>query len=302
MKILVTGGAGFLGTHLCRALAAAGHQVTVLDLRVNPEFPTIEADIRDRERMKAEIKDFEAVFHLAALIEAGESVKYPQQFVDTNVTGSLNVMEAMRENGITTFIFSSTAAVYGEPEKVPIDEDDRTIPINPYGVTKLSMEGLLSSYVASHGFTGVALRYFNLYGPEENHQPETHAIPRFIAQIRNGEEVTVWGSGEHQRDYIHINDIVSAHLKALDLAQREPNKYHYFNLSTEKPTSVIEVVRMIERFVGQPANVKHFPPRPGDPLVLVANASKAHAQLEWQAEVNLEAGLQETVEWFLENT
>lgn len=302
MKILVTGGAGFLGTHLCRALAAAGHQVTVLDLRVNPEFPTIEADIRDRERMTAEIKDFEAVFHLAALIEAGESVKHPQQFVDTNVIGSLNVMEAMRENGITTFIFSSTAAVYGEPEKVPIDEDDRTIPINPYGVTKLTMEGLLSSYVASHGFTGVALRYFNLYGPEENHQPETHAIPRFIAQIRNGEEVTVWGSGEHQRDYIHINDIVSAHLKALDLVQREPNKYHYFNLSTEKPTSVIEVVRMIERFVGQPANVKHFPPRPGDPLVLVANASKAHAQLEWQAEVNLEAGLQETVEWFLENT
>lgn len=299
MKILVTGGAGFLGTHLCRALASAGHQVTVLDLKVNPEFPTIQADIRDAELMKSEIKDFDAVFHLAALIEAGESVKFPQQFIDTNVTGSLNVLEAMRQNNITTFVFSSSAAVYGEPERVPIQEDDRTMPINPYGMTKLAMEALLSSYVATYGFTGIALRYFNLYGPAEKHDPETHAIPRFIKQMYNGEEVTVWGEGEHQRDFVYIADIVDAHLKALDLAVAQPRQYHYFNLSAEEPTAVIDVIRMLEKLLGKPAQITHFDPRPGDPLVLVADALKAHEKLGWHAHVNLEVGLKKTVDWFV---
>lgn len=219
MNILVTGAAGFLGKHLCRALHAQGHQLTLIDLKPNPEFETIIADVRDAAAMEQHIRNVDVVFHLAALIEAGESVKNPQAFVDSNITGSLNVLEAMRKNNVSTLIFSSTAAVYGEPQTIPITEDSRTLPINPYGVTKLALEGLLSSYVASHQMTGIALRYFNLYGPEEHHQPETHAIPRFISQIYKGEEVTVWGSGEHQRDYIHVNDVVDAHLKALTLAQ-----------------------------------------------------------------------------------
>lgn len=300
-KIVVTGGAGFLGKHLCRALANAGHSVTVVDLRENREFPTIIADVRDHAQMEEVLQGVDVVFHLAALIEAGESVKFPQKFVDYNITGSVSVMEAMRKNNVKTFVFSSTAAVYGEPERIPIFEDDRTIPINPYGMTKLAIEGLLSSYVESHDFTGVALRYFNLYGPEEAHEPETHAIPRFINQIMNEEEVTVWGSGEHKRDYIHISDIVNAHLKALELAQEKPNKYHYFNLSTERPSSVIEIVNHIERIMNKKAQIKNFPARPGDPLVLVADASKAREGLGWSAQVDLETGLKETVTWFLNN-
>lgn len=300
MKIIVTGAAGFLGRHLCRALRQDGHELKLLDLKPNPDFETAIADVRDAAAMEREIRDADVVFHLAALIEAGESVKNPQAFVDSNITGSLNILEAMRKNEVKTLAFSSTAAVYGEPQIIPITEDSRTMPINPYGVTKLALEGLLSSYVASHGLTGIALRYFNLYGPEEHHEPETHAIPRFIKQIYNGEEVTVWGNGEHQRDYIHVKDIVSAHLKALSLATEQPGKYHYMNLSTERPTSVLEIVRLIESVLGKPANIKHFPPRAGDPMVLYADATKAKTLLNWQAEVSIEAGLQETVQYFQE--
>lgn len=297
-KIIVTGGSGFLGRHLLRALAQAGHTVKNIDLRDNPEFPTVIADICDLNKMKAEVRDADAVFHLAALIEAGESVKFPQKFVDVNISGTVNVLEAMRENGVKLFFFSSSAAIYGEPLRTPILEDDRTLPINPYGMTKLAMEGLVRSYVATQGMTGVALRYFNLYGPEEHHQPETHAIPRFIAQITNGEEVTVWGQGEHQRDFIYISDVVSAHLQGLAFAEANAGQYHYFNLSTNHPTTVAEVIEKLGKIMGKTPNVKHFPYRPGDPLVLTADATKANTQLGWQAQVGIDEGLQKTVAYF----
>lgn len=296
-RVIVTGGVGFLGHHLIRALVAAGHQVKSIDLRPGqlPDVENVVADILDAHRMMAEIKDADVVFHLAALIEAGESVKQPQRFVDVNISGTVNVLEAMRQNGISTFIFSSSAAIYGEPQQTPIQEDDRTLPINPYGMTKLAMEGLVNSYVANFEMTGVALRYFNLYGPEEAHQPETHAIPRFIQQIEAGEEVTVWGSGEHLRDFIYISDVVAAHLKAMTLATNQPRRYHYFNLSTGTGTKVIEVIRLLEKELGKPARIKHFPFRPGDPLVLVAEPRKANQELAWQAEVDIETGLQRTI-------
>ncbi len=298
-RIIVTGGSGFLGRHLCRTLVQKGYQVKNIDLRDNPEVETVIADIKDIAKMKQEIKDAEIVFHLAALIEAGESVKFPQRFVDTNISGSVAILEAMRENGVKTLIFSSSAAIYGEPLKTPIQEDDRTIPINPYGMTKLAMEALLSSYVSSYGMTGIALRYFNLYGPGEAHEPETHAIPRFVRQISEGSEVTVWGEGQHQRDYIHILDVVAAHLNAIELAYQQPNKYHYFNLSAEQPASVAHVIEILEKVMGKKANVKHFPNRPGDPLVLVADASKAHKILGWKSQISLEDGLKETVDYLL---
>ncbi len=322
LNIIVTGGAGFLGTHLCRALDTAGHTVTVIDLEKNYEFESIVADIRDKDAMREHISsDTDMVFHLAGKIQAGESVEDPQKYIDHNITGTLNVLEAMRENGVDTFIFSSSAAVYGEPQRVPIHEDDRTMPINPYGMTKLAMEALISSYVDSHDFYGVALRYFNLYGPEEHHEPETHAIPRFIQQIANDEEVTVWGQGEHQRDYIYIDDIVQAHLDALEFIyggvydpaaeetetteddaatkRRDPG-YHYFNLSTENPTSVLEVIKTIAAEMTKEPDITHYPPRPGDPLVLTADASKAREQLGWESQVSFEEGIAETVAYFMD--
>lgn len=298
MNIIVTGGAGFLGRPLCRALAAAGHQLKVIDLEENPEFATIKADVRDLDAMLEHVRDAEAVFHLASLIQAGESVQKPQLYVDVNITGSLNVLEAMRQNQVSTLIFSSSAAIYGEPLTTPIKEDDRTLPINPYGVTKLALEGMLRSYVESFGMTGIALRYFNLYGPGENHQPETHAIPRFIDQITHNREVTVWGQGQHLRDYIYIEDVVTAHLQALQLAANKPHQYHYFNLSTNQPASVMTVIQLLEKIMDKKANIAHHPDRPGDPLVLTADASKAQRELAWAAAVDLETGLRNTVEWF----
>ncbi len=298
-RVIVTGGSGFLGHHLCRALLAAGHTVKNIDLRPNPEVETVIADICDTERMLVEIRDADVVFHLAALIEAGESVKFPQKFVDVNISGTVSVLEAMRQNQVPTFIFSSSAAVYGEPLRVPILEDDRTLPINPYGMTKLAMEALVSSYVASYKMTGIGLRYFNLYGPEEHHQPESHAIPRFIEQIQSGQEVTVWGNGQHQRDFIYITDVVEAHLQSLKLAEQQPQKYHYLNLSTNHPTEVRQVIQMLEQLMGKKANVRNFPERPGDPLVLVADSSKATQVLGWTARTQIEEGLKKTVEYFL---
>ncbi len=296
--IIVTGGAGFLGRHLCRALGLAGHIVLVIDLKPNPEFSTIVADVRDTDRMKQLIKGADAVFHLASLIEAGESVKEPAKFIDYNLLGTLSVLDAMRQNNVPVCLFSSSAAIYGNPVQVPIVEDDRTLPINPYGMTKLAMEGLLSSYVATYGLTGVALRYFNLYGPEEHHQPETHAIPRFIQQIKNQQPVTVWGDGKYQRDYIYISDVVVAHLLALDYAIKNPKQYHYFNLSTQTPTSVLEIIKLLEKELNQTAQVSHFPARPGDPDILVANATKAKKLLGWQSQVTLAEGLKNTVDYF----
>lgn len=298
MRIIVTGGAGFLGRHLCRALDQAGHKIKIIDLKPNPEFETQVADVRDEESMKKLIVDAEAVFHLASLIEAGESVQKPKKYFDYNVMGTLSVLEAMRSNGLKTLLFSSSAAIYGEPESVPITEDDRTLPINPYGATKLAMESLLCSYVEAHAFTGVALRYFNLYGPEEHHLPETHAIPRFIKQIYEGQIVTVWGDGQHLRDFVYIDDIVEAHLKALDLVAAEPNQYHYMNLSTERPHSVLAVIETIADSMDKKASIKHHDPRSGDPLKLYADATKAKQVLKWEAQTSLEQGLQKTVNYF----
>jgi len=165
-------------------------------------------------------------------------------------------------------------------------------------MTKLAMEALVSSYVNSFRMTGIGLRYFNLYGTEEHHQPESHAIPRFIDQIKTGQKVTVWGSGEHLRDFIYISDVVDGHLKAMELALRDPQKYHYFNLSTSKPTSVAEVIQKLEVLIGKKAFIHNFPNRPGDPLVLVANSTKAKEILGWEAKVQIDEGLQKTVEYF----
>src|SRR5258708_1766292 len=296
MKILVTGGAGFLGSHLCRALSRAGHSVRVIDFKKNEEFETVVGDIKDEAQMSMALEGMEAVFHLASFIEAGESVEKPYKYADNNILGTVVLLEEMRKKGIKRFIFSSSAAVYGEPLRVPILEDDRTLPINPYGMTKLAMEALASSYAYTRGFTTVALRYFNLYGPGENHIPETHAIPRFISQIMKGEEVTVWGSGEHQRDYVYVHDIVDAHLKALNLPE---GKHHYMNLSGKNATKVIDVIGMLEKLIGKKANIVHKDARPGDPLLLFADGSKAKKELGWESTTELMEGLKTTVEWFV---
>ncbi len=298
MNILVTGGSGFLGKHLCRAVRDAGHTVRVLDHTQNSEFETVVGDVRDSALVHTALDGIEAVFHLASSIQAGESVQKPREYADNNIMGTITVLEAMRQRGVARFIFSSSAAVYGEPVRVPIFEDDRTIPVNPYGMTKLAMEGLASSYAYAFGMSAVALRYFNLYGPGEDHEPETHAIPRFIHQINTGKEVTIYGSGEHKRDYVYVADIVNAHIRCLDLPLAT---YSYFNLSGENATSVAELVGKIETLLAKKAKKVFLPPRPGDPLLLFADSTKAKQHLGWEAQTTLDEGLQKTIEWCIAN-
>lgn len=297
MKILVTGGSGFLGKHLCRALVAAGHTVTNIDKKpcALQEVQTIVGDVMDDSLVEQTMPGHDAVFHLASYIEAGESVEQPRKYLENNILGTLVVLESMRKHGIKKFLFSSSAAIYGEPLRTPIQENDRTLPINPYGMTKLAMEGLVSSYAYAFGFTGVALRYFNLYGPEEDHEPETHAIPRFARQIMHGDEVTVWGDGSNKRDYVYVEDVVRAHLLALPL----PQGYHYMNLSGKNATSVLEIIHILEKLIGKPAKITHFDARPGDPMELFADATKAKNILGWEPQVELEEGLQKTVQWIM---
>lgn len=298
MNILVTGGAGFLGSHLTRTLIQQGHHVRVLDHNTNSETESIVGDVCDSETVKQALEGIQVVFHLAAHIEAGESVKEPYEYTRNNVLGFVVLLEEMRKADVKTCIFSSSAAVYGEPIRVPIFEDDRTMPINPYGMTKLAMEGLASSYSFAHHMTCIGLRYFNLYGPGEHHEPETHAIPRFIMQIAKNEEVTLWGDGENQRDFIHVADVVSAHTKAMELTD---GTYHYFNISGKNATKVIDVISMIEENLTTKANVTHFPARLGDPMLLFADASKAKNELGWEPQVDLKTGLAETIAWFRES-
>ena len=300
-RIIITGGSGFLGKHLGKKLLELGYSVKVIDLKPNDLFETVIADVRDKASMKKEIQDVDLVFHLAGLIEAGESVKFPENFLDFNVNGTLSVLEAMKDNNVKDIIFSSSAAVYGEPISLPIKEDNRTLPISPYGTTKLAMEGLISSYVYSHDFSGVALRYFNLFGPEEHHEPETHVIPRFIDQIFSGKEVTIWGDGKYGRDYLYIDDVVDAHIKAIRLIEKRPKEYHYMNLSSEKSVTVLEIVEYLEKIMNKKVNLKLYPPRPGDPRVLVANAEKAKIEMGWEANTHFEEGLKKTVDYFMQS-
>lgn len=297
-NVLVTGGAGFLGKHLCRALSIAGHQVRVIDWHSNPEFPTTIADVRDAQALATLMPDCNVVFHLASLIEAGESVQQPQKYLDNNVMGTISVLESMRLHQVSTFIFSSSAAIYGDPLRTPIHEDDRTIPVNPYGMTKLAMEALLASYVKSFGFTGIALRYFNLYGPEEHHQPESHAIPRFIDQLIHDQPLSIYGDGGYVRDFVYISDVVDAHLQALELANREPHQYHYCNVSAGVGATVKEVADKLGVLLTKAPQFDWQPDRPGDPRVLLADPTKSHALLNWSAQVSLDEGLRHTTEYF----
>lgn len=294
-RIIVTGGSGFLGKHLIRALLAHGHLVTNIDLKPHPNFPTLQLNVLDKEAMFSHLREADAVFHLASLIEAGESVREPAKYLEWNVLGTINVLEAMRQNGIHHFLFSSSAAIYGDPLRTPIQEDDRTLPVNPYGMTKLAMEGLLSSYVKSFGMTGTALRYFNLYGPGEDHQPETHAIPRFIDQLKNNQALTVYGNGSHVRDFIFIDDVVKAHLVALEFSFAHPGQYHYFNISTGVGETVAGVIERLAKIMNLEPKIDNLPERPGDPQTLLADPTKAKNILNWQAQVSLEEGLQKTV-------
>lgn len=302
MKVLVTGGAGYIGSHTVRALKTAGHEPIVFDnlsrghREAALETPLIVGDLRSPQDVDAalETSGARAVLHFAAYTYVGESVAHPDIYYQNNVQGSLNLLDALRRRGIDKIIFSSTAATYGDPLRTPIDEDHPQNPVNPYGRSKLAVEWLLRDYSAAFGLRFVALRYFNAAGSSldgligEDHEPETHLIPRVLLSI-TGEipEVTILGTdwdtpdGTCVRDYIHVEDLAEAHVLALEhLARGGPSRA--WNLGTGKGHSVLEVVRSAERVTGKKVPSVLGPRRAGDPAVLVASPERVQKELGWR--------------------
>ena len=301
MNILVTGGAGYIGSHATRLLEAAGHTVWVLDnlsqghrAAVRPGR-LLEVELGQRDAVTRLLREhaIEAVMHFAAFALVGESVEDPAKYYQNNVVASLSLLEAMRAANVKRIVFSSTTATYGVPERVPITEDERQEPINPYGFAKLVIEHALADYAAAYGFAYAALRYFNAAGASpsgdigEDHDPESHLIP-IVLQVALGQrkKIIIFGDdyptpdGTCIRDYIHVDDLGSAHVKALELL--EPGKGLRLNLGTGRGFSVREVIDACRRITGHAILEEVGPRRPGDPPELIADSTRAQRQLSWQ--------------------
>ncbi|MDM8214606.1 UDP-glucose 4-epimerase GalE [Desulfovibrio piger] len=303
MKILVTGGAGYIGSHTCKALALAGHKVRVYD-NLSTGFrglvkwgDLVEGDILDTERLKTCLRAWQpdGIIHFAAFSQVGESVSNPGKYIHNNVAGTLSILESMRETGVRNIVVSSTAAVYGIPERCPITEDMPAAPINPYGETKLFMEWMLADFARAYGLSWTALRYFNAAGadPEgecgECHMPETHLIPRVLMAM-TGElaDFRIMGDdyptpdGTCIRDYIHVTDLAAAHVLAVErLCRGEAGQGISLNLGTGTGISVREILQAAEQVTGQSLSYETGPRRAGDPPVLVADGSSARKLLNW---------------------
>jgi UDP-glucose 4-epimerase len=300
MNVLLTGGAGYIGSHLVRALQRAGHACIVYDSLVKGheqgagDAKLIVANVADGDALRAALaeNDIDAVIHLAAFIEAGESVEKPDKYFHNNTIIGMTLLDAMRDTGVAKMVFSSTAALYGEPERLPISETDRLEPINPYGASKLCVEFMLRAYAGAYNLGFVSLRYFNVAGADpagdigEDHDPETHLIP-LILQVPMGkrEKISIFGDdydtpdGTCIRDYIHVCDLCDAHVLAIDAVAGGEVKV--YNLGNGEGFSVKEVIETARQVTGHPIPAELAPRRPGDPPRLIASSQKAMSELGW---------------------
>ncbi|MFL5814987.1 MAG: UDP-glucose 4-epimerase GalE [Bdellovibrionia bacterium] len=309
MKVLVAGGAGYIGSHAVRKLLKEGHEVIVLDdfshgyrsaaenaaSGLERRAQIIEGNIADRALLTNVLRQnkIEAVMHFAAFIEVGESVADPAKYYKNNFSGALEMMEAMREAGVKRLVFSSTAAVYGNPKKTPITEDQDLAPINPYGRSKMMVELAIEDYAGAYGLGYAILRYFNVAGADpdgligESHEPESHLIPRILdAAIGRENAIGIFGTdyptkdGTCVRDYIHVEDLVEAHILAMNAI--EPGQGDIFNLGSETGFTVREVIEACAKVTGVKIPVTEKPRRAGDPAVLVASSEKIRNTLGWK--------------------
>ncbi|HWE93112.1 MAG TPA: UDP-glucose 4-epimerase GalE [Tepidisphaeraceae bacterium] len=307
MNVLVAGGAGYIGSHTVKRLKEAGHSPVIYDncSRGHKEVvdilkvPAVIADLNERATLVRALRDYkiDTVMHFAAYAYVGESVEKPLMYYHNNVATTVNVLEAMREANVSRFVFSSTCAIYGDPDKIPITEDEKKAPVSPYGRSKLMVEQVLADAAGPKswpGFSFAALRYFNASGCAmdgtvgEDHDPETHLIPvllQAILGLRPG--LTVFGTdyptpdGTNVRDYIHVDDLADAHIKAMEKLQ--PGKPIYCNLGTGRGFSVKEIIATAEKVTGKKAPVTFGPRRAGDAIALYADPSRAKNLLGWEA-------------------
>jgi len=303
VKLLVTGGAGYIGSVVSTLLVEAGYDVVILDDLSTGHPDAVPAGatlVRGRVHDAAHVltPEFDAVLHFAGFIAAGESMVRPERYWENNVVGSLALLDAVRAAGVPRLVFSSTAAVYGNPIELPVTEQAPTAPTNPYGSTKLAIDLALTSECAAHGLAAISLRYFNVAGAlirdghrpvGERHDPETHLIPLAL-EVAAGrrERLQLFGDdyptpdGTCVRDYIHVADLARAHLLALEAA--EPGQHRIYNLGNGNGFSNRQVVEVVREVTGHPLPVEIAPRRQGDPAALVASSAKARAELGWVPE------------------
>lgn len=322
-KILVTGGAGYIGSHCVLALLENGYEVVIFDNLSTGHIETVEklkkyghvdfvkGDLQNLSDIKSlfNLYKTDAVIHFAAFSQVGESVKNPQKYYMNNVCGTLNLLSAMLEAGVKKIVFSSTAATYGEPEYIPIDEKHPQNPINPYGQTKLMIEKIMDDYDKAYGLKSVRLRYFNVAGADsqgrvgEWHEPETHLIPNILkSTFSGGQTFKMFGTdydtkdGTCVRDYINVEDLAQAHLLALDYLNKG-GETNYFNLGTNDGNTVKEVFSACEKVTEKNITVDICPRREGDPASLVADNTKAKSVLGWKAQNSLEYSIEKAYVW-----
>lgn len=304
MRIVAAGGAGYVGSHCVRRLCDAGHEVVVFDNliaghreAVDPRARFIHVDLAERAAIDRVLDGggFDAAMHFAAFLNVGESVHRPLPYYENNVANTLKLLQSMQAHGVTRFIFSSTCAVYGEPQELPIVEDLPKDPINPYGRTKLAVEWMLQDSAAGWGLGSVALRYFNASGASadatigEDHDPEIHLIP-LVLKVALGQraDIKVFGTdyptpdGTCVRDYVHVEDLAEAHLRALEAC--EAGRAEAYNVGTGSGSSVLDIIAAARAVTGHAIPTVEAARRPGDPPALYADASRIRARLGWTAQ------------------
>lgn len=317
--VLVCGGAGYIGSHMCKALAAAGLVPVAFDNFSTGHReavrwgPLCEGDLLEPASLQAAFAAWpvRAVLHFAARSLVGESVREPRLYFRNNVAGTLNLLDAMRAAGVDRLVFSSTAAVYGDPVYTPIDEAHPTAPINPYGWSKLMAEREIAEYCRAYGLRAACLRYFNAAGADpdgetgEAHEPETHLIPNLLRAAlapAGGEPASLFGDdydtpdGTCVRDYVHVADLCDAHLLALERLDAEPGM-HVYNLGGGLGSSVAEVLAVCRAVSGAPIPERRLPRRPGDPAILVASSAAAQRDLGWRPRFGLRDCVSHALAW-----
>lgn len=303
MKVLVTGGAGYIGSHAVRVLLDQGHEVHVLDNLSKGHKESIDTRATltlgctsDSVLIKDILKKYkiEALMHFAASIEVGESVTDPYKYYQNNFSRTLELLNTVIESGVKKVVFSSTAAVYGNPERTPIEETQGRNPINPYGRSKMMSEMAIEDFSHSHGLGYAILRYFNVAGAHpsgdigEDHHPESHLIPRILQAAQNNGEVKIYGTdyptpdGTCIRDYVHVMDLAQAHALAIESIKEGSGEI--YNIGSKNGFSVREIIKACEKVTAKKLSVKEEPRRAGDPNVLIANSDKIRQSLNWKPE------------------